>query len=342
MSGLNLENLVFPKNYTNATTKMNYLVTKHGMQFVVVFKGKHVPLLIKRKIEPQRVTRFLININYPKTSDMTYNTLTIHLGYDIVKHKFNANHAYIEEINTNMTHSLSGSYIVDFAVTFLRFLGVSQVILFDAASLTLPSTTSKTGVCEVPLSLVSFIKRKITFYGKFGFVPVDDVQDWNFENSKDKRKQMCAMVSDVEQIEIRDLITGLQIINDTILKAHVTTKNYFIQYHYTNESGILETSEKITLSQKDMKKYSKLIKQLEKLGSKNTIKAVLLKETSCNTVEPIFKAIKILSMFDHMIGNSTVKSTFNENFHKLSHALHGKYKADLTKPYNNISFCSKL
>lgn len=318
MKALKLESVEYPKVCTSAMRKMIYLIFKNGFQFNVIHKGRNVPLIIIYHEVSERITRFQIKIDYPKTSDMKYETLTIILGYDKIKKRNKVNHALIEQVNANKEYSLSGTYIVDFAITFLRHLGVKEVTLEDFANLKLKNNSGEESTCNISLSFVSLIKRKETFYSKFGFVPVDD----------EIKHKICNLTPYIQKIKIGDIVDGLKKLLNTMKKYPKVNNNY---NNIILEIGGIKMIDEETF-------IEKCIDKLEEQGTQNTLKQLYLKEVRCSINDLIMFAMGILSN-DYHSGKITLKAKFKEHISDLLHAQKTLYKLDLTKTKINKSFC---
>lgn len=188
---------------TGVAANINKLIKDFGRKFIVSYENKDVPLIIQRRLhtDDDRYV-FSIAINTPTTYDMQYHTLHITLGaYDE-----DLSVAYIETINKNENLGFSGSFIVKFAISLLKTIGVKEIELQDVATIALEGKKQ----CLTSLSSYLLLKKATTFYGKFGFKPkLANYTNTSYENDNKMHKRLCSIVTKLQSIKVLEVINYL-------------------------------------------------------------------------------------------------------------------------------------
>lgn len=199
----------------NVFSNLDMIVKKYGLTFKVRYDDKVVPIIIKRYITKDN-SIYNISIDYDKMPTMDYYTLVMTIDEDTRDY----NTAYIAFINKNAEHNLTGSYIVRFAIRFLKMISVQKIALTDAATLSVNDV-------DIDLSPYLMLKSSSTFYGKFGFKPVITNDTTAYESNEDMLKRLCSLVSRLQKVKVKSLINYVDKLQNALAKADVKTIEMF-------------------------------------------------------------------------------------------------------------------
>lgn len=190
-------------------TNLDKLISLYGMRFNIEYDGKVVPIVVKRRIDADSQV-YRISIAYPTTQSMEYPTLSMSIGTNEDDEVADINY-----VHRNGDYGLSGTYIVQLAVIFLKTIGVRKMALTDAASI-----YDKNTKCTLQLSPYMLLKKSTTFYGKFGFRPYNPNPFYTaYDNDEQAQNVLCQRVKEVQKLRVSSIITFLQRMEKLLKKA---------------------------------------------------------------------------------------------------------------------------
>jgi hypothetical protein len=225
MKILNIDTIE-PFKLQNTFEILHSIVENYGKQFIVRYQGKSTPFIIKRRLTPRPIYR--ISIAHTTTHLMRFPTLQIEISQ-----RSNEAFASIDYINRNDEHNLSGTFIIELSIKFLKLVGVRDVELTDAASISDPKTQ-----CKFNLTPYLLLKSSTTFYGKWGFKPTLYNGNTSYETTKEKTKRLCQLVSYLQKQKISSILNAMKKINGALssLKDPTKLQTYSILEDY--ETGV--------------------------------------------------------------------------------------------------------
>lgn len=348
VKALNFENHAFPGQYKTALAKMKHVVATYGETFDIEYGGKKIPIIVKPRFVTPSLYHFRVNINYPFVAEtMDYYTLSIHLGNpegDHANQRERPYHAYIEYINANIEHGLQGSFLVKFAIAFMQFLGVHKVALYDAANIKLVSDNKTGKTCIVPLSFMLFMKDRVTFYGRFGFRPVQSPNDTSFRDSKERLDTMCKLGKKLQQVQVgklSDYVTNLSKALATLKLSNTSkTSVVAIEKQLIREYGLTErTKVNIPVTKEFVEGVKTMKLYLEGFDRKTTLKE-LFSALTCKMYKVIEIFVSELMVADIYINDVVITSDVGDLYKQVADLAKGHYELDLTSTGRDKPFCS--
>ena len=218
---------------------LSQLVTMYGKEFYVQFKGRRVPFVIRRRLfkhdahtsRRQLKAIYKLSIAYPKTNNMRFPTLNMSIGDDY----YIPASGHIDYVHRNDEHDLSGTFIVELAITFLKFLAVKHVSLADVA--TADDGSKK---CKFELAPYLLLKKNTTFYGKWGFKPQLDFYNTSFDDEKAKLKRLCQVVNVLKKIKVKNILALLTKMRSALIQIATKDITKLVTYNVVEdfETGI--------------------------------------------------------------------------------------------------------
>lgn len=337
MKILKLDADVVPAS-TDVFYNLNQVVARYGKKFYVQFKGRRIPFIVKRRLSKQKFI-YKLSIAYTQKNNMIYPTLNMSIGdYD-----YAPENGYIDYVHRNDEHNLSGTFIVDLAIAFMKYLAVKQVSLADAAK---ANTNDENKRCTFDLAPYLLLKKNTTFYGKWGFKPELSIYNTSFENEKEKLKRLCKVVSRLQNIQVKDILLLLNKMKSILTKLKDLSKLITYNNYVDLETGVV--SEEEYEDEWDTQQLNELLSKLDKLNEfispykKNTIHEMV---QSCSCSE--FKSLLVFGTYYTNMGIPNViivgkkkfvnkYATLFQEFRKI--LSFGSYVLDLTsKP--SVSIC---
>jgi hypothetical protein len=315
---------------------LSQLVATYGKEFYVLFRNRRIPFIVKRRVfkpkdNMKQKAIYKISVAYLQTKDMQYPTLNMSIGEDYRAPES----GHIDYVHRNAEHDLSGTYIVDLAIAFMKYVAVNEVTLTDAAMATDSNTSSN---CKFPLAPYLLLKKKTTFYGKWGFKPSASQYNTSFEDDKMRLKSLCQIVGRIQKTKVEDVIAMLNKWKTTLstLKDIPKMATYNIIEDF--ETGI--KSDEDYDDDWDYKKLEQLLSKIDKIighltrYEKNTIHEMV---QTCTCLE--FKSLLQSGSYHRysgiphviQIGKKKIVNKYFPVFQELGSILSmGSYSLDLT------------
>jgi hypothetical protein len=297
---------------------LNQLVASYGKEFYVHFKNRRIPFIVKRRLfkpkdnMPQKAI-YKLSIAYTQTTNMHYPTLNMSVGDD----DDTPESGHIDYVHRNDEHDLSGTFIVDLAIAFMKFLAVKEVTLTDAAR-----ANDGSNKCAFPLAPYLLLKKKTTFYGKWGFKPQQSLYNTSFEDDKAKHKRLCQVLSKLQKIQVKDMLTLLNKMKTTLVSIKdvsiLITYDIMIDF----ETGVMSYDDYD--DDWDKKSLEQLLNTIDKTVThlspydKNTIHEMV---QTCTCLQ--FQSLMQFVSFYNMPHNSKIPSTIDVGKKKITN----KYSA---------------
>jgi hypothetical protein len=309
---------------------LNQLVTTYGKQFYVQFRNRRIPFIVKRRLEGRSQKGvYALSIAYTQTHKMNFPTLNMTIGDD----SDSPESAYIDYVNRNDEHDLSGTFIVELAITFLTYLGVKEVSLQDAASI-----DDESNRCRFQLAPYLLLKKNTTFYGKWGFKPLSHLHNTSYEDNKAKQKRLCQIVSRLQKTQIKDMLALLRKTKTTLTTLKDLSK--LITYDVMEDFKTGVKSQEGYDDDWDTEKLHELLKYLDKVNNhlmsyqNNTIFEMV---QTCTCLE--FQSLLQFSGYSYrklnpgviVVGKKKIANKYFAIFQELYEITNGKiYVLDLT------------
>jgi hypothetical protein len=322
MKTLNIDTIE-PFKLANTFEILHSIVDNYGKQFIVHFQGKSIPFIIKRRLNPRPTYR--ISIAHTTTHLMRFPTLQIEISQ-----RSNELFASIDYINRNDEHNLSGTFIIELSIKFLKLVGVREVELTDAASITDPKTQRTFNLTPYLL-----LKSSTTFYGKWGFTPTLVNSNTSYETTKEKTKRLCKLVSYLQKQKISSILNTMKKINGALssLKDPTKLQTYSILKDY--ETGVKAheyfnndwNASKIKRIQGNL---TNIVSALEKY--KNATVHEMMQLCSCEEFKYLLQAfVNVPGVF--VIGKNKYINKYVPIYNELLIIyVRSEYVLDLTKP----------
>lgn len=339
-----MEKHKFPKHYKTSIAKMKHIVNTYGETFATKYEDKIIPLIVKPRYITPTSYHFRISINYPSTKNMTYMTLSIHLGYpNDDTGKFQPHNAYIEYVQENVEHGLSGKFIMNFAIAFLDYLGVHKVALYDAATKKMIDADNTKKTCQIPLSFLLFVKERATFYGRFGFRPVQSPFDTSFPTSKARLLALCKSGKKLQSIKIQQLVDYLtHLINTFTLLMSDNKKRHKVKLVIRKidmETGIPnEFTHNAFLKEQMIEDLQKKRELLESIGLDKTLQEVFTSLT-CSRYSTLQIVLVRIMETEYVINEEVISNEFNDLYNQVARLSKGNYELDLKSNDRISNFC---
>lgn len=207
---------------SNAVEACQALHRRVGGNFILRFKRRLVPMVMRRGEVGGRVY-FAFQIAYVVDETTAFPGMQIFVGatsnsLHSSQHGGPATHneAHIGLIHALPLHRWKGSDMIELALGIARAMGVTRASLRDATYHTCERTKGQTkGQDQDPidpevaenrgahrqyrgydLSMIMLLSRNVTFYGRYGFLPVaSSVWDVSNLNTGDPKADVCATLA---------------------------------------------------------------------------------------------------------------------------------------------------
>jgi hypothetical protein len=266
--------------------------------------------------------------------------------------------AFIAHVRAAPGIGLSGSFLMKFALTLLRAMGVHRVMLQDAAYVSKRVEDPKHIVsgrvkCEFSLSRLLMISDKTSFYGKFGFRP----------SKKSLTRTLCRSADRVRNIKLSEIMrlaskisNAVRVIDDELTAESSIPKSKRRPAKAainTSRNGIPENALKpapknpknATLSyfqpfiKSNVDKFDtlkSLSMDLDRHGDV-ALKDVVKKTLSCENQFCVETVLSIVSIVDNS-GRTIFKNPYATDFERIGMDML-VYELDLRKSTTHEEFC---
>lgn len=308
---------------------LDKLLSKYGMNFKIEYDGKIVPIIVKKRVDDKEAV-YRVSIAYPQTSSMIYPTLSISFGTDD-----DPSIADINFVHKNGDYGLSGTYIVNLAVRFLKLLGVKLITLTDAASI-----YDKQAKCHLQLTPYLLLKKSTTFYGKFGFKPYNsNIYNTSYENDDQSYKILCQRVKEIQKLRVSSFLNHLNKVEKLLNKVG-DNPNLIMLYTETDFKRGIPKEQNFEDASGDnatdvLKIIAKITTSLEKYRSLTVVE--MMQHCSCTEFR------SLLNYFHRLPSIITYKSTklkhkYQSLFQEMAFIIfRSDYVLDLTQPLDKVS-----
>jgi hypothetical protein len=327
---------------TSVTSAAHHIIEKYGNIIDAKFMGKKCVLGIDVDISG---TTFIAVPNEKWTNPLA-------LEISITKKD-----AYIAHVRAAPGIGLSGSFVMKFALTLLKAMGVHRASLQDAAYVSKGVEDPKNIVagriyCEFNLSRLLMISDMTTFYGKFGFRP----------SKKSVTRTLCRSAERVRNIKLSQIMELASKISDAVrvIDDDLTAESSIPKSKQRpakaainiSQFGIAENALRPPVHPKNATLYyfkhfvkfnvdrfdrlKSLSMDLDRHGDVE-LKDVVKKTLSCENQFCVEKVLSVVSIVNNS-GRTIFKNPYVTDFHRMVKHTPMFYKLDLQKSTHE-DFC---